>query len=81
MINTREIAVEYRLAHWVKIMQERSDSGLSIKAYCESISLHQNVYYYWQRKLREAACQSLVNTQSVELGSSHIVINVSPSAS
>jgi hypothetical protein len=41
-------------------MQERSDSGLSIKAYCESIGLHQNVYHYWQRKLREAACQALL---------------------
>ena len=56
-MNTREIAVEYRLAHWAEIMRERQESGLSIKAYCESIGIHQNVYFYWQRKLREAACQ------------------------
>jgi hypothetical protein len=55
MINTREVATEYRLSHWSQIMQERSASGLSIKAYCESIGLRQNVYHYWQRKLREAA--------------------------
>jgi hypothetical protein len=60
VINTREIAVEYRLSHWAEIIKERNASGLSIKAYCESIGLHQNVYHYWQRKLREAACTELL---------------------
>jgi len=60
IINTREIAAEYRLAHWVAIIRERNESGKSIKAYCESIGLHQNVYFYWQRKLREAACRELL---------------------
>ena len=55
IVNTREIAAEYRLSHWAQIMQERSESGMSIKAYCKSIGLHQNVYHYWQKKLREAA--------------------------
>ena len=55
MINTREIASEYRLAHWSQIMHERVSSGMSIKAYCEMHDIHQNVYHYWQRKLRAAA--------------------------
>jgi len=60
MINTRELASEYRLSHWSGIIQERNASGKSIKAYCESIGLHQNVYHYWQRKLREAACAEML---------------------
>ena len=55
IVNTRKIASEYRLSHWAQIIRERIESGLSIKAYCESVGLHQNVYHYWQRKLREAA--------------------------
>ena len=55
MIDTREIAKEYRLGHWSQIMQERRESGLSIKGYCEREGIHQNVYHYWQRKLRAAA--------------------------
>jgi hypothetical protein len=55
-MNTREIAAEYRLTHWAGIMRDRAESGLSIKAYCENAGFHENVYYYWQRKLREAAC-------------------------
>jgi hypothetical protein len=60
MINTREIAEEYRLSHWAQITRERAESGLSIKAFCREKGFHQNRYFYWQRKLREAACQTLL---------------------
>lgn len=46
-------------------MRERSDSGLSIKAFCKNAGFHENVYYYWQRKLREAACEKLTELQTV----------------
>jgi len=62
MNNTREIAAEYRIMHWTGIMRERNASGLSIKEYCKSIGIGTNVYFYWQRKLREAACQELLPT-------------------
>jgi putative transposase len=55
-MNTREIATEYRLSHWAGIMRERQESGRSIKSFCQHIGCHENVYYYWQRKLREVAC-------------------------
>ena len=55
-MNTKGIAEEYRLTHWSQVMHERRESGLSIKAYCKQQGFHENVYYYWQRKLREAAC-------------------------
>jgi len=58
-MNTREIAKEYRLSHWAEILHERNASGKSIRAYCESVRICENVYYYWQRKLREAACTEL----------------------
>jgi len=59
-MNTNEIAKEYRLSYWAGIMQERIDSGQSIKDFCKSAGFHQNVYFYWQRKLREAACRQLL---------------------
>lgn len=58
-MNTREIAAEYRLGHWAQIMRERRESGLSIKAFCKQSGFHENVYYYWQRKLREEACERM----------------------
>ena len=59
MVNTREIAAEYRLAHWAGIIKERVESGLTVKAFCESAGVHPNSYFYWQRKLREAACAKM----------------------
>lgn len=55
MVNMREIAEEYRLSHWAQVMQARSASGMSVKAFCKSEGIYPNRYYYWQRKLREAA--------------------------
>lgn len=66
-MNTREIAAEYRLAHWAQIMQERKESGLSIKAFCETAGYHENIYYYWQRKLRETAYQELQSKPQKEV--------------
>ena len=65
MINTREIAEEYRLSHWTGIMSEQQASGLSKKAYCASIGIHENIFYYWQRKLREVACTELTKSQEI----------------
>ena len=58
-MNTREIAEEYRLSHWAKIIGQRQERGMSIKAFCADIGIHENVYYYWQRKLRTAACEQM----------------------
>lgn len=59
-MDTREIAKEYRVSHWAGIMQERIRSGVSIKTYCQQSGIRENVYYYWQRKLREAACEEML---------------------
>ena len=59
MVNTRGIAEEYRLTHWAQIMQERIQSGLTVKAFCQQIGICGNTYFYWQRKLREATCKQM----------------------
>jgi hypothetical protein len=62
-MNTRDIAAEYRLSHWAGIMQERKESGLSVRAFCKNAGFHENNYFYWQRKLREATCEELARVQ------------------
>lgn len=54
-MDTRKIASEYRMAQWAQIVRERSEKGLTIRSYCEEKGIHENTYFYWQRKLREAA--------------------------
>ena len=63
-MNTREIAEEYRLSHWAGIMQERKESGLSVRAFCKNAGFHENNYFYWQKRLREATCEDLAKIQN-----------------
>ena len=70
MINTREIAEEYRLTHWAQVMQERSQSGLTIKAFCRQIGICTNTYFYWQRRLRQAAFEQMEGIQAVNVPAS-----------
>jgi putative transposase len=58
----RELTAEMRLAHWAQVMQERTASGQSIRAYCKTVGMRENVYFYWQKKLREVACNKLIET-------------------
>ena len=56
------------MMHWSEKMCKRQELGMSVKAYCAQQGIHENVYYYWQRKLREAACRELaVKQQATDL--------------
>ena len=67
-MNTRDMAAEYRMVHWAQIMQERQESKQNVKNYCEQNGIRENTYYYWQKKLREAALQE-IGTLPVEQSS------------
>lgn len=58
-MNTRKVAAEYRLAQWSQAIQEKAAQGESIQEFCENKGISRNTYFYWQRKLREAACCEL----------------------
>jgi len=62
-MDTRTTTNKIRLTHWVKVIQERNDSGLSIKAYCKKTGIHESSYYYWLKKLRESACAEITKYQ------------------
>jgi putative transposase len=40
-------------------MKDRSMTGESIKTYCARVGIHANTYFYWQKKLREAASEKV----------------------
>jgi len=44
---------------WSEAMQERVSRGESIGDFCKRKGISRNTYFYWQRKLREAACREL----------------------
>ena len=63
MGSTESIATKYKLSHWEKIVQERNDSGLAIRIYCEKAGIRESSYYYWLKKLRETACAEYEKAQ------------------
>ena len=50
-----EIRQQVRLNQWSAMVQEREDSGLSVKAFCKQAGIATKTYYYRLRRLREAA--------------------------
>jgi hypothetical protein len=40
-------------------MADQRESGLTIRDYCKQSGLHENSYYYWQKKLRAMAVSEL----------------------
>jgi len=58
-MNSRAVAIEYRLSQWAQTMQERVANGESIDEFCLRRGISRNKYFYWQKKLRETACQQL----------------------
>jgi len=61
-MKAREATKEYRLSEWARILQDRKESRVNIRAYCKGAGIPEHQYYYWQRKLREAACEGLATT-------------------
>ena len=58
-MDTRKVTTEYRMDQWSKVIQRRMESGQTITDFCEAEGIKKHQYFYWQRKLREAACTDL----------------------
>jgi len=58
--NMRGVKQEYRIAEWTRLIRECVSSGMSAKAWCEAQGIKKRTYYYWQKKVREAAVETAV---------------------
>ena len=47
---------QYRLEQWTKLIQECRSSGMKVDDWCEANGVTHHAYYYWLRKIRQAAC-------------------------
>lgn len=57
-MNTREITNQYRLAQWSQILAERL-ADESVDEFCDRTRISKSQFFYWQRKLRDAAFEQL----------------------
>ena len=50
---------EYRLQQWAQVVRECNTSGLSNREYCRQHQIAEKTYYYWVRRLRQAAASQI----------------------
>lgn len=58
-MNTREVTRQYRLNQWTEIIRECRSSGQTLSSWCAENNVNVKSYYYWLRKVRTAACETL----------------------
>ena len=58
-MNTREATHQYRFHRWMEIIRECRSSGQPVASWCNSHNVKESSYYYWLKKVRVAACESL----------------------
>lgn len=61
-MSIKESTREYRLSRWLPIIKECHSSGMQVKEWCRQNNIDQRKFYYWQRKIREAALNTLPAT-------------------
>lgn len=58
-MNTKEVTQQYRLNKWMEIIRNCRSSGQTVKAWCTEHNVSSKSYYYWLKRVREAACEAL----------------------
>ena len=50
-------------AKWQSLVSEQQESGQSMAAFCRARELHKSQFYYWKKRLREAATPQFVEVR------------------
>ena len=50
-------------AKWQSLVSEQQESGQSVAAFCRARELHKSQFYYWNKRLREAAAPEFVEVR------------------
>jgi putative transposase len=58
-MDVQKATTQYRLSKWAKITQAQHDSGQNINEFCQTEGISKSQYFYWQRKLKNAALEEL----------------------
>jgi len=61
VMNVTDLKTQMHVQEWARLIEDRQDSGLSIKEWCRQNNLPESRYYYYLKKLRLAACENLTS--------------------
>ena len=66
-MTVKETAHAYKLRQWSELICECKASGKSVKLWCEEQGVCIKTYYYWQKRVRETACEQLPLKEATDL--------------
>lgn len=69
-MDIKEATYQYRLNKWTEIVRECRSSGQTITDWCLEHNVSKNSYFYWLKRIRQAACDAL---PSLNTGNNQIV--------
>ena len=74
-MNTKLATTQIRLTEWAAVIKDCKASGLKVDDYCQQHNISRDSYYYWLRKVKEAALKQagFVELPTPESGSLHSV--------
>ena len=55
---TRAMTKQIRIQQWTEIFKDKAASGLKVKEYCQLHGITKDAYFYWLKKVNEAAIES-----------------------
>jgi len=77
-LDTRNVAAEYRMARWAEIIEQRASRRESVRQYCKNNGIRENIYYYWQKKLRRQICDGVKASSDQQVPGGWIRLEKSP---
>lgn len=66
-MNAKQIKHNLKIAEWTRLIQERQASGLTVESWCEKTGTSRDQYYYWLRRVRNAACTAIEERVSASM--------------
>jgi len=48
---------------WRRLLSEQEESGQSVAAFCRTRELHESLFYYWKKRLKETTPSPFVEVQ------------------
>ena len=60
------VKTKFRKEQWEKLISDCKSSGLKVDEWCNQNNVSRHAYYYWLRKIRTQACESVLPTLAIE---------------
>ena len=65
-MDTQKVKREYRLQQWSELVRLCRSSGQKVSVWCAENNINPKRYYYWLRRVRIAACETLPTSSNQE---------------